>query len=86
MTCMLANVPDPGRKKEAQERNRSVRDTLLSDARKWGWKVERDKVRMLTLSPLSSAERYLTLNKLQHVELEHWVLDFQYSFQNRLLV
>jgi hypothetical protein len=48
--------------------------------------MERGKVRMLTLPPLSSAERYLTLNKFQHVELEHWVLDFEYSFQNRLLV
>jgi len=41
---------------------------------------------VLTLPPLSSAERYLTLNEFQHVKLEHWVLDFEYSFQDRLFL
>ena len=41
---------------------------------------------LLTLPPFSSAERHLALNEFQHVELEHRVLDLEYSFQDRLLL
>lgn len=54
------------------------------DARKRGWKVKSNKGQLLTLPPLSSTERHLTLNEFEHVELEHRVLDFEYTFQNRL--
>ena len=47
--------------------------------------MERNKEPVLTLPPLSSTEGYLILNELQHVELEHRVLNFEYSFQDRLV-
>lgn len=54
-------------------------------ARKEGLEVESNEVQSLTLPPLSSTERDLTLNEFEHVELKHWVLDFEDPFQDRLL-
>jgi hypothetical protein len=69
-----------------EKKKRSGRDTLQIDAGKRGWKAENNKDPVLTLPPLSSAERYLTLNEFEHMKLEHRVLNFKYSFQNRLCV
>lgn len=51
------------------------------DARKRGWGSNRG---LLTLPPLPATERHLALDKFEHVQLEHGVLNFEYPFQNRL--
>ena len=38
----------------------------------------------LTLSPLATAVRHLTLDDFEDVELQYWVGDFQDTLKNRL--
>ena len=76
MTCMFANVQVRRKMKETDQFRICYRLTPEKNGGKQGL--------LLTLPPLSSAERYLAFDELEHVKLEHRVLNFEYTFQNRL--